>query len=143
MDISSLSDQWISLETYLPAKDFRTVDSFDLETKPGYSELRVTIESGREFQDSLKIHVESVGIIFGFIKIGDALADLNNSSLRKSGRIKEIRLYEIKDRFHLVFQMKDGSEYRSFVKKEEVKNLVERCPLMGTYNKYGFYFTKE
>lgn len=133
------SKTWIVLKDYIPSKYFRTLEMPNMEEAAGYTELKVIIEMSQQFADSLQIYVEKINMIGGFARIHGKLEQINGNSDRRKGKIEQIYLTEVEDRFNMVFLYKDGKEYLYYVKKGEVKELLENCELLSKYHRNGRY----
>lgn len=124
-------DEYIDLEKYIPAKNFRTIPP-ELRSVPhGKSEIKVVIELSKEstfFKTVLPQYFIGMMYVHGYVKDNDYLREIFTDDLAKGYSNRHIALYDWKDKFRIEFE--NGSktfEKSFFVTVESVWNLLRMC----------------
>lgn len=131
--------QHVELGDYMSADTYRTVDKEAYGEEGGLSELRILITVKPEFAKTLSIRVPGSGTIYGFVRMGERLKELNGTPLAETGAIEKIELVDWGDKFLMLMERKDKKELPFFVAPESVRALLETCRLAPVYRKVQKY----
>lgn len=117
-----------SLQSLLPAKQFRTISSETRKTVPlTPNEVAVTISMKPAFASQLDFPVPWDGILYGVIRKSELLQKLGTD---ENGVfwVKLISCNDWDDRFLLVLESDNAEQYRAFyIMEEEVLELLKNC----------------
>ncbi len=113
----------IPLADYIAVKNFRVINSEDRHIKGGISEIPVLISVKDDFVQKCRHYLPKSGDVCGFVKMTPSFKEEN-----KDRQIKQIELYDWKDKFGMFFIYKDGRKKKEFlIDAKEVMNLLENA----------------